>query len=180
MTDEPVKGKGYVLLKRYRTPKSGPRTIRTPRPGGTLMERRGKVAPLIERVADKTRIRPELLHAVVLAESAYDVKAVSQAGAMGLMQLMPATAEKYGVSDPFDATQNLMGGALLLRDLLTRFNYNLKLALAAYNAGANAVVRYGNQIPPFPETINYVDKVMAFFRANREVLRNGGSLKESG
>jgi soluble lytic murein transglycosylase-like protein len=104
---------------------------------------------------------------VVQAESAYNSKAVSTAGAMGLMQLMPATAERYGVADVWDPRQNLNGGARYLRDLLDMFKNNLKLALAAYNAGESAVMKYGNRIPPYPETQNYVRKVIDFYLIER-------------
>lgn len=86
---------------------------------------------------------------------------------MGLMQLMPGTAKRYGVEDTWDPKDNLDGGARYLRDLLAMFKYDLKLALAAYNAGENAVVKYGNRIPPFPETRNYVDQVLAYYLENR-------------
>ena len=79
------------------------------------------------------------------------------------MQLMPAKAERYGVSDPRDPAQNLRGGTQYLRDLLAMFDNDLKLALAAYNAGENAVIRYGNQVPPYDETRDYVRKVVDFF-----------------
>jgi soluble lytic murein transglycosylase-like protein len=83
------------------------------------------------------------------------------------MQLMPETARRYGVGDSYNPEQNISGGARYLRDLLAMFDNDLKLALAAYNAGENAVKRYGNRIPPFPETRNYVDKVLTFYRQNQ-------------
>ena len=129
-----------------------------------LKRNRTRFTPLIEEVARRHQLRPELLHAVVRAESAYDPNALSRAGAQGLMQLMPATARRYGVDNSWDPLQNLDGGAAYLRDLLEMFDYDLQLALAAYNAGENAVKRYGNQIPPFPETRDYVRKVVSFYR----------------
>ena len=120
---------------------------------------------MIEKVAQRTNLKPELLHAVVRAESAYDPKALSKKGARGLMQLMPATADRYGVNDSWDPEQNLDGGARYLRDLLDMFDQNLKLAVAAYNAGENAVKKYGNTIPPYPETRQYVRKVVTFYQA---------------
>jgi soluble lytic murein transglycosylase-like protein len=125
---------------------------------------RKRYSPLIEAIARSSRLRPALLHAVVRAESAYDPKALSRSGAQGLMQLMPATADRYGVKDSWNPAQNLDGGARYLHDLLVMFDYDLQLALAAYNAGENAVKRYGNKIPPYPETQNYVRKVVAFYR----------------
>lgn len=105
-----------------------------------------------------------LLHAVISVESHYNPKAVSRKGASGLMQLMPATARRYGVADSFDPVQNIEGGAKYLRDLLKLFNSDLSLALAAYNAGENAVVRSGNRIPQIRETMDYVPKVLGFYR----------------
>ena len=84
------------------------------------------------------------------------------------MQLMPATAERYGVSDRSDAAQNLQGGSAYLRDLLQLFDQDLRLALAAYNAGENAVIRFGNQIPPYDETQGYVRRVMQFYNDQRD------------
>lgn len=122
---------------------------------------------MIESVAEETLLRPELLHAVIRAESAYDPDAVSSKGAVGLMQLMPATAKRYGVTNRNDPKQNLRGGASYLKDLLVMFDFDLKLAVAAYNAGENAVIRSGNKIPNYRETQNYVAKVMRFYRQNR-------------
>jgi len=92
------------------------------------------------------------------------VKAVSKRGASGLMQLMPETAKRYGVADIFDPKQNIRAGAQYLRDLLKMFNNDLRLVLAAYNAGEKAVVRHGSKIPPYPETAAYVPKVLAFYK----------------
>ena len=112
------------------------------------------------RVAgERYGIDPALLDAVAKQESAYDPRAVSPAGAQGLMQLMPGTADGLGVSDPFDPAQAVDGAARLLRDLLERFG-QLDLALAGYNAGPGAVLRYGG-IPPYPETQNYVRSIMS-------------------
>lgn len=162
MTDRPMK-KGYRLVGRIRTG-SGKSSAAQSK---TLKALQAEYNPMISTVAEETRIRPELIHAVVEAESAYNPKAVSPKGAVGLMQLMPATAKRYGVSNPKDPNQNLAGGAKYLRDLLEMFNFNLKLALAAYNAGENAVIKYGRQIPPYPETQNYVKKVITYFDRNR-------------
>lgn len=122
-----------------------------------------KYASAIEKIAHKVNLPPALLHAVVQVESAYNPKARSNKGAMGLMQLMPATAKRYGVTNRTDPVANLNGGARYLRDLLTMFNENLSLALAAYNAGENAVKRYGNTIPPYRETRHYVKKVKKLY-----------------
>ena len=119
-------------------------------------------------IAGQHRLEPELLHAVISAESAFNPKAVSHAGAMGLMQLMPATAARFGVNNPFDPVANMRGGARYLRWLLDRFK-SLKLAIAAYNAGEGAVERYGNAIPPFKETQTYVARVLEFYNYYRHI-----------
>lgn len=133
----------------------------------TTKQNRERYSRMIDETARRVKLRPELLHAVIMAESAYDSKAVSRAGAEGLMQLIPATAERYGVTDSFDPKQNVDAGARYLRDLLKMFNFNLNLALAGYNAGENAVIRHGNQIPPYEETQKYVRKVLGYYQENR-------------
>jgi hypothetical protein len=115
---------------------------------------------VIRSAARAYALEETLLHAVVKAESAYNVKAVSKAGAVGLMQLMPGTAVRYGVTDRTDAFQSVHGGARYLRDLLELFDGDLALALAGYNAGENAVLRHGSRIPPYRETQDYVSKIM--------------------
>ncbi len=124
----------------------------------------------IARVASRYRLPGALIHAVVTTESAYDPNAVSRAGAVGLMQLMPATARRYGVSNRKDPMANLNAGTRYLRDLLGMFDNNLVLAIAAYNAGENAVRKYRNQVPPFRETRHYVDKVLQYYRKYRKSL----------
>ncbi len=114
--------------------------------------------PYIERVARQNGLSPELIKAVALVESGLDPRAISPAGAQGLMQLMPATARQYGVTDAFNPLANLEAGARHLRSLLDEFDGDLELALAAYNAGASAVRRYRG-IPAYPETVNYVRRV---------------------
>lgn len=119
---------------------------------------------IIEEIARIHALESALIHAVVSAESAYNATAVSKKGAAGLMQLMPDTARRYGATDRFDPVQNLHAGTRYLSDLLKMFNGNVSLALAAYNAGENNVVKYGNQIPPFQETRMYVPKVLDLYR----------------
>jgi soluble lytic murein transglycosylase-like protein len=100
---------------------------------------------------------------VITAESAYDPDAVSSAGAVGLMQLMPGTAQRYGVANRRDPVANVAGGTRYLRDLLEMFDQNLVLAIAAYNAGENAVLEYGRRIPPYKETETYVRRVLKYY-----------------
>lgn len=107
---------------------------------------------------------PALLHAVIKVESNHNPSAISPKGAMGLMQLMPETSQRFGVSDPFDPEENIRAGARYLSLLLTMFEGDLALALGAYNAGENAVIRHGRRLPPFPETCRYVTKVTALYR----------------
>lgn len=116
---------------------------------------------IFDKVAEETGVDVRLLKAVAQAESGFDAGAVSYCGAMGIMQLMPSTAEAYGVEDPFDAEQNIRGGAKVLAYLLDDYNGNVSLALAGYNAGCGNVAKYGG-VPPFEETINYIDKINGF------------------
>ena len=113
--------------------------------------------PIIEQAAQRHRVDPRLVHAVITVESRYRANARSRKGAMGLMQLMPATARELQVADPYDPAANIDGGVRHLRRLLDRFD--LTLAVAAYNAGAGAVRRFGG-VPPFRETQNYVRQVL--------------------
>ncbi|NJD89636.1 MAG: lytic transglycosylase domain-containing protein [Betaproteobacteria bacterium] len=129
-----------------------------------------RFAPIVERAARAHGVDEALVHAVIFAESSYDPRAVSPAGATGLMQLMPATAQHYGVRDLFDPAQNVSGGVRLLRDLLVQFDGNVELALAAYNAGANAVIRAGNRVPPYPATAAYVPKVIDYYRHFQSIV----------
>jgi len=125
--------------------------------------RAGNYQLLIEATALAEGIQAELLHAVIAVESAYDPKARSPKGALGLMQLMPGTAAQYGITNPRDPAQNLAAGARHLRYLLGEFDNDMKLALAAYNAGEQAVRKYSNHVPPYPETQAYVRRVLAYY-----------------
>lgn len=124
------------------------------------------LAALIRRTARKYRVDPNLVKAVVAVESNFDTLAVSEKGAQGLMQLMPATAREMGVDSPFKPSENIRGGVRYLRSMLDRYS-DLGIALAAYNAGPVAVDRYGG-IPPFPETKAYVERVLQFYHEYRD------------
>jgi soluble lytic murein transglycosylase-like protein len=125
-------------------------------------DRRTRYDPIIERYAEKFRVDPVLIRAVIQVESDFNPRCVSRKGARGLMQLIPATAKRYRVKDVFDPEENIRGGVHYLRDLLEMFPNNLPRALAAYNAGENAVARYRG-IPPFRETELYVKRALTVF-----------------
>jgi soluble lytic murein transglycosylase-like protein len=118
---------------------------------------------IMERAAQKFGIDPDLLKAVARVESGFNPLAVSESGAMGLMQLMPGTAASLGVKDPFNSAENVEGGARYLRSLLDKYGGNKRLALAAYNAGPGAVDRHGG-VPPYSETVSYLNKINNIFR----------------
>jgi soluble lytic murein transglycosylase-like protein len=122
-----------------------------------------RFSDLITEAANRHQVDAKLVHAVIQAESAYNATAISSAGAVGLMQLMPDTARRYGVVDRNSPDQNIDGGTRYLKDLIRLFDSNLDLVVAAYNAGENAVIRHNNSIPPYPETQNYVKTVLALY-----------------
>jgi soluble lytic murein transglycosylase-like protein len=127
---------------------------------------------IIENAAVAAAVEPNLLRAVIVVESGFNSHAVSKRGAVGLMQLMPATASRFGVSNPYDARQNVHAGARYLKFLIDRFGHDVRLALAAYNAGEDAVDRNGGQIPPFSETLAYVPRVLKIYRMLGEQSRS--------
>jgi len=135
--------------------------------GAGLTSGRADLDAIFEDAGRRYNIPPNLLKAVAKVESSFRPNVTSSQGAMGLMQLMPATARYLGVTDPFDPEQNIMGGAKYLREQIDRFDGDISLALAAYNAGWPAVKRHGG-IPPFRETQNYVPKVLGYY--------NGGDI----
>jgi len=161
LSDRPM-GPGSELLVRGKKRLKG-RSVAGRNALQDLEDNQRRFSNLIDRVARELSLDRNLVHAVVRVESAYDPHAVSRAGAVGLMQLMPATAKRYGVRDSRNPTQNLYAGVLHLRNLIQQFN-DVVLALAAYNAGENAVIGYGYKVPPYPETQSYVRKVLAFYR----------------
>lgn len=114
--------------------------------------------------ANETSLEPALIHAVMAVESKHNAKALSKKGAYGLMQLMPATAQRFNVKNKNDPKQNILAGCKYLKELLKLFNGDLKLSLAAYNAGPAAVQKFNNRIPPYQETMRYVPKVLKYYR----------------
>jgi soluble lytic murein transglycosylase-like protein len=132
------------------------------RAAGVTLERFAAYTRLIQGAAQSNGLEPALVAAVILAESGGDPRAQSKRGARGLMQLMPATARQYGVSNVFDPEENIRGGSRYLRDLVERYQNDLQLVLAAYNAGPEAVDQHGG-IPPFRETLEYVPRVLQIY-----------------
>jgi soluble lytic murein transglycosylase-like protein len=141
----------------------GNENVRTTSSGAGLANNasREDMETLADRHARRQSLSPDLVRAVIQVESAWNPQAVSAKGAMGLMQLMPETAEAYGVRDPFNPSENLRAGVAYLRKLIDRFDGRTELALAAYNAGPGAVERYGRTIPPYRETRGYVRKIVS-------------------
>jgi soluble lytic murein transglycosylase-like protein len=165
LSDKPL-GPGARTFAVERAP-----TVRANRPvsggGGSYSS---SYDSLIEEHATRQNLRPDLVRAVIQVESGFNPHALSNKGAMGLMQLMPSTARDLGVRNPYDPVQNIRGGTDYLRQLLDKFGGDEALALAAYNAGAGAVTRYGDAIPPYRETRQYVEKIRA-----RSSLYTGGA-----
>ncbi len=139
----------------------GVETIRTTRLAVGPALNRADLHALADRHAETHAINPALVRAVIQAESAWNTRAVSPKGALGLMQLMPQTATELGVVDPFDPAQNIKAGVRYLKRLLDRYDGNAELALAAYNAGPGAVDKYGRTVPPYRETRAYVRKIVS-------------------
>jgi hypothetical protein len=161
----------YELVLRIEEPKIEPTQPAAPNEHRNIAINRLQqkiLAAEINRAAFRYHLDPALLHAVIATESGFETNAVSRKGAMGLMQLMPATARRYGVTDPFNPAQNIQAGTQHLDSLLKRFGNNLHLALAAYNSGESNVVKYGTRIPPFPETRAYVPKVIGLYSKYRQ------------
>ena len=136
----------------------------------TLAARRSALTPLIDAIALSEGVDPALVHAVITQESGYHPQARSPAGAVGLMQLMPTTGVRFGVSsaERADPATNVRAGVRYLKWLIRRFHGALPLALAGYNAGEGAVQKYGNQVPPYRETQNYVRLVLAYYASYRQ------------
>ena len=151
LSDRPKDG----APRAYKVPKA--ETVRTTR--FVAPEKTTLYDPMIRQHAELGGVRPDLVRAVVQVESGYNPYARSPKGAMGLMQLMPATAQQFGVRNPFNPIENIRAGVSYLRQLLDRYSNNEELALAAYNAGPGAVDKYGTTVPPYKETRDYVSKI---------------------
>jgi soluble lytic murein transglycosylase-like protein len=147
------------------------RTASGDRYDSQLLARATQYDSIIEQAAISSALEPNLLRAVIVVESGFNSHAVSKRGAVGLMQLMPATGSRFGVSNLYDPRENVHGGARYLKFLIDRFGQNIRLALAAYNAGEEAVERNGRQIPPFTETQAYVPRVMKIYKMLTEQPR---------
>ncbi len=146
--------------------------VTKPGPTAAPSTRGSEFDAIIEDHAQAKGLHPALVRAVIEAESAFNPRAVSRVGAMGLMQLMPGTAKDLGVNDPFDPVENIRGGTTYLRALLDRFDGDVRLALAAYNAGPGAVERYDG-VPPYRETRGYVAKISNRIK-NVTAIQRGG------
>lgn len=164
LTDQPINDNYKRLVKTWKGWVEQESRIATQ----DFHKNKKKYTSTIDYYADQYRLPKALLHAVITAESAYDPNAISRAGAVGLMQLMPETAKRYGVRNRRNPSDNINGGTQYLKDLLHMFNNNLALALAAYNSGENTVKKFGNKIPPYKETQSYVRKVIKYYRKYRD------------
>lgn len=158
----PKRDEGFIqMLRRTR--------IAQQKPARKIQKRKTLYDSLIEKHAKRQNLEPALVKAVVQAESDFKPYTVSSRGARGLMQLMPSTAQSLGVKSIFDPTQNIAGGSRYLKTMMDTFGGDMKLALAGYNAGPNAVRRHKG-IPPYKETLNYVERVMRSYRNYRPSL----------
>jgi soluble lytic murein transglycosylase-like protein len=169
--------KGNLVLSSQRPGGTDVKTFAVPRADAIRATRPVAVSQtrlyddLISEHARANGLQSDLVRAVVQVESAFNVRARSPKGALGLMQLMPATIQQYGVRNPFDPAENLRAGVAYLRQLLDRYRNNVELALAAYNAGPAAVDRHGQTVPPYRETQNYVSRITGM--TNRTVQPRG-------
>lgn len=151
------------------------KTLKDDSPGksetGFIKTPKSSLNSIIIEAAERHDMDPAMIKAIIMAESGFDRWAVSKRGAMGLMQLMPGTAESLGVSDSFNPEQNINGGVMYFRRLLNRFDGTVDLALAAYNCGSRNVRKYGG-IPPFKATRIYIRKVRNYYRQYKNIERN--------
>ena len=161
---------GYVLSNVHRPGRQYVRVIREPDAPVVSLDQQPQMiaaqpyAELVAAAARANELPAALLHAVIKTESSYNARATSPKGARGLMQLMPATAREMGVTNVYDPKANIQGGARYLKRLMTMFDNDIRLAVAAYNAGPQAVLSRGNVVPPFAETQRYVPSVLKQYR----------------
>jgi soluble lytic murein transglycosylase-like protein len=167
-TNVPTDGRYRLYLSTEKEPGAVARTI-SHRSRLFAQAERKRFHAHVVAAAREYELEPALIHAVISAESGYNPLARSSKGAKGLMQLMPATAQRYGVDNPLDPKQNIYGGAAYLRYLLTLFGNDVNLALAAYNAGEGAVMQHGS-IPPYRETVEYVPKVLSYYKRYKTMM----------
>lgn len=153
------------------------RLVRTAVAARTEAQPQADIASLVNQIASEEGVEDALVHSVIRAESNYNPRAVSPKGALGIMQLIPSTARRFGVNDAFDPKENIQGGVRYLKFLLGYFNNDYAKAIAAYNAGENAVDKY-HGIPPFPETQLYVIRVAKNLKVARQVRAEQASVAE--
>lgn len=165
VTNRPTDKRFQLYAKTEKRRGPAPGVVPVP-PSDTSIERFTRYSEWIRQAAILYQIPEELIRAVIMVESNYDPRAVSSAGAQGLMQLIPETATRMQVRDAFDPREAIFGGTRYLRVLANMFNGDLELTIAGYNAGEAAVVRYAG-VPPYEETQNYVIKVLSFYRSYR-------------
>ena len=166
-TPREMNGQAYLAVSsRAAQPTEQPMTFKATTPSSP---RAAQYAGLIEEHASQHSLSPDFVRAVIQAESAFNPWARSVKGAMGLMQLMPGTAAEYKVTNAYDPAQNIRAGVAYLKSLMTRYDNDVSLALAAYNAGPKSVEKYGNKVPPYKETRNYVAKIKGNTDATRAV-----------
>ncbi|WP_041703158.1 lytic transglycosylase domain-containing protein [Pseudogulbenkiania sp. NH8B] len=165
LADATTPGLGATLSSDSRPPE--PVSVSEASPAPFDPQLAARFSRLISRTAREFGLDVQLLHSIVTVESAYNPLAISPKGAIGLMQVMPATGKRFGITALTDPRQNLLAGARYLHFLLERFNHDLPLVIAAYNAGEGAVQKYRNTIPPFRETRDYVAKVLASYQQRK-------------
>lgn len=170
-----IEADGSILLTDVRA--GAPEEPARARAAGAAALRALPYAGIVDAAAAEHALSPALIHAVIRAESNYDAAAVSPKGAVGLMQLMPATARELGVDDASNPASNIRGGVRYLKQLLERFDDDVALALAAYNAGPAAVVRSGGAIPAYAETRRYVPRVVSEYRRLQALAESGAAAK---
>lgn len=163
----------YVLLLKGPAEPAASPAVRGGRGEAEIQKRRAALDTLIGQVAARNGLEPALVRAIAHVESRFNSNAVSPAGAVGVMQLMPATARRYGTVNRNDPAQNLEGGARYVRDLLRLYGGNVALALAAYNSGEHNVGRHANKVPPFRETMLYVPEVLTRYEEYRQADAQG-------